>query len=92
MNGDLKPKAPGLSGMQFQVERNRHEVILVFGMITFYVIFEVFTAVTMKNAVFWNVAPCRSCVNRRFGGTWLLTLVTRSRIFLHGPHSRRRQS
>jgi hypothetical protein len=31
--------------------------------------FDVFTAVTMKNAVFWNVAPCRSCVNRRFGGT-----------------------
>jgi hypothetical protein len=23
----------------------------------------------MKNAVFWDVAPCRSCVNRRFGGT-----------------------
>jgi hypothetical protein len=20
-------------------------------------------------AVFWDVAPCRSCVNRRFGGT-----------------------
>jgi hypothetical protein len=20
----------------------------------------------MKNVVFWNVAPCRSCVNRRF--------------------------
>jgi hypothetical protein len=33
--------------------------------------FEVFTAVTMKNAVFWDVAPCRSFVNRRFGGTWL---------------------
>jgi hypothetical protein len=31
--------------------------------------FEVFTAVTMKNAVFWDVTPCRSCVNRRFGGT-----------------------
>jgi hypothetical protein len=30
--------------------------------------FEVFTAVTMKNAVFWDVALCRSCVNRRFGG------------------------
>jgi hypothetical protein len=30
--------------------------------------FEVFTAVTMKNAVFWDVAPCRSCVNRHFGG------------------------
>jgi hypothetical protein len=26
--------------------------------------FEVFTAVTMKTAVFWDVAPCRSCVNR----------------------------
>jgi hypothetical protein len=25
---------------------------------------EIFTAVTMKNAVFWDVAPCRSCVNR----------------------------
>jgi hypothetical protein len=23
----------------------------------------------MKNTVFWNVAPCRSCVNRHFGGT-----------------------
>jgi hypothetical protein len=23
----------------------------------------------MKNSVFWDVAPCRSCVNRRFGGT-----------------------
>jgi hypothetical protein len=28
--------------------------------------FEVFTAVTVKIAVFWDVAPCRSCVNRRF--------------------------
>jgi hypothetical protein len=47
--------------------------------------FEVFTAVTMKNAVFWDVAPCRYCVNRRFGGTYrlhLLTLVLRSRILL----------
>jgi hypothetical protein len=25
-----------------------------------------------KNAVFWDVAPCRSCVNRRFGGTYRL--------------------
>jgi hypothetical protein len=32
--------------------------------------FEVVTAVTMKNAVFWDVAPCSSCVNRRFGGTY----------------------
>jgi hypothetical protein len=28
-----------------------------------YVRFEVFTAVTMKNAVFWDVSPCRSCMN-----------------------------
>jgi hypothetical protein len=27
----------------------------------------VFTAVTIKNAVFWNVTPCFSCMNRRFG-------------------------
>jgi hypothetical protein len=31
-----------------------------------FVRFEAFTAVTMKN-VFWDVALCRSCVNRRFG-------------------------
>jgi hypothetical protein len=36
--------------------------------------FEVFTAVTMKNTVFWEVEPCRSCVNRRFGGTYRLHL------------------
>jgi hypothetical protein len=32
--------------------------------------FEVFTAVTMKNGVFWVVTPCGSCKNRHFGGTW----------------------
>jgi hypothetical protein len=31
--------------------------------------FEAFTAVTMKNNVFWDVTPCGSCKNRRFGGT-----------------------
>jgi hypothetical protein len=31
--------------------------------------FEVFTAVCMKNAVFWDVTPCASCKNRRIGGT-----------------------
>jgi hypothetical protein len=30
--------------------------------------FEVFTTVNIKNAVFWDVAPCRFCVNLRFGG------------------------
>jgi hypothetical protein len=36
---------------------------------TILVRFEVFTAVTMKNGVFWDVTPCGSCKNRRFGGT-----------------------
>jgi hypothetical protein len=31
--------------------------------------FEVITAVTMKNGVFWDVTPCGSCKIRRFGGT-----------------------
>jgi hypothetical protein len=31
--------------------------------------FEVFTAVTMKNGVFWVVTPYGSCKNRRFGVT-----------------------
>jgi hypothetical protein len=35
-----------------------------------YVRFEVFTALAMKNAVFWDVAPGRYCVNRRFGETF----------------------
>jgi hypothetical protein len=45
--------------------------------ILFFVRFEVITVVTMKNAVFWDVAPCRSCVNRRFGGTYRLHLQSR---------------
>jgi hypothetical protein len=28
-----------------------------------YVRFEAFTAVTMKNAIFWDVTPCGSCKN-----------------------------
>jgi hypothetical protein len=31
--------------------------------------FEVFTAVTMKNGVLWEVTLCGFCKNRRFGGT-----------------------
>jgi hypothetical protein len=37
-----------------------------------YLRFEVFTAVTMKNAVFCDMAPCSYCVNRRLGGTYRL--------------------
>jgi hypothetical protein len=47
--------------------------------------------INKENAVFWDAAPCKSCVNRRFGGTHrlhlqgrshLLTLVLRSRLVL----------
>jgi hypothetical protein len=31
-----------------------------------------FTAVTMKNAIFWDVTPCSSCKNRRLVGTYCL--------------------
>jgi hypothetical protein len=31
----------------------------------------------MKNAVFWDVAPCSSCVNRGIGGTYRLNLQAR---------------
>jgi hypothetical protein len=34
--------------------------------------FEVFTAGTMKTAVFWDVTLCGSCKKRCFGGTWRL--------------------
>jgi hypothetical protein len=26
----------------------------------------------MKKSVFWDVPPCKYCVNRRFGGTYRL--------------------
>jgi hypothetical protein len=45
--------------------------------VVYLVRFEVFTAMTMKKAVFWDVAPCRYCVNRRFGGTYYLHLQGR---------------
>jgi hypothetical protein len=42
-----------------------------------YIRFHVFMEVNMKNAVFWDVAPCRSCVNRHFGGTYRFRLQGR---------------
>jgi hypothetical protein len=45
--------------------------------------FEVFTAVTIKNVVFWNVTPCSFCVNRSFGGSYRLHLYGR-RIYGRG--------
>jgi hypothetical protein len=39
------------------------QVGILFEAIAFNVRFEVFTAVTMKNGVFWVVTPCGSCKN-----------------------------
>jgi hypothetical protein len=36
--------------------------------INYFVRFEAFMAVTMKNGVFWDVTPRGSCKNGRFGG------------------------
>jgi hypothetical protein len=48
------------------------KLLLVLANTVNFVRFEVFTALTMKNCVFWVVTPCGSCKNRRFGGTWRL--------------------
>jgi hypothetical protein len=45
-----------------------------------YVSFEVFTAVTMKNAAFWDVTPRGSWKNRRFVGTHRLEEIRFSEI------------
>jgi hypothetical protein len=39
----------------------------------------------LKNAVFWDVAPCRSCVNRRFGGMYRLHLQGGKSLSLQPP-------
>jgi hypothetical protein len=44
--------------------------------------FEVFTAVTMKNGVFWDVTPCGSCKNRRFGGVVAASVVPSAPILV----------
>jgi hypothetical protein len=41
--------------------------LLSVGLLAWFVKFEAFTAVTMKKAVFWDLAPCICGVNRRFG-------------------------
>jgi hypothetical protein len=45
------------------------QITIVLVKLAFLLRSEVFTAVTMKNAVFWDVMPSGSCKNRRFGGT-----------------------
>jgi hypothetical protein len=50
------------------------EVLLETGFfqVRIYIRFEVFTAVTKKNAVYWDVTLCSSCNNLRFLGTYRL--------------------
>jgi hypothetical protein len=45
---------------------------------------EVFTAVSMDNAVLWDVAACGSCKNRRFGEMRRLHLQGRRIILNRG--------
>jgi hypothetical protein len=43
----------------------------------------------LKNAVFWEVAPCGYCNNRRFGGTYRFRhqgIVPPNRRFLQEQH------
>jgi hypothetical protein len=52
--------------------------------------FEVFTALTKKNAVFWDVTHCGSCKNLCIGGTYRLKSHTashsRGRYFSYTVH------
>jgi hypothetical protein len=45
------------------------EVEIVITKLKRYIRFEVFTAATMKNAVFWDVAPCISCKSYNLPGS-----------------------
>jgi hypothetical protein len=42
--------------------------------------FEVLTAVTLKNAVFWIVTPCGSCENRRFEENYLFHHLDKKKL------------
>jgi outer membrane protease len=41
--------------------------------------FKVITVMTMKNAIFWDVMPRRSCKNQHFGGT-MVSIIRVERI------------
>jgi hypothetical protein len=55
--------------MSYQIHGGQNDTREGFFSALQFVRFEVFTAVTMKNGVFWDVTPCSSCKNRRFRGT-----------------------
>jgi hypothetical protein len=50
----------------------------------FYVRFEAFTAVTMKNVDLWDVTPCGSCKNRHLGGNLHLHHPQRASVASYG--------
>jgi hypothetical protein len=71
---------------------NRPRVVICLNQSLQSVRFEVFTAVTMKNGVFWDVTPCGSCKNRLSASFIRVTIigklgttlaVTSNRRFLH---------
>jgi hypothetical protein len=53
--------------MFYRMEQGQESVAIA--KVTYIYTWEVFTAVTMKNGVFWDVTPCGSCKKRNFGGT-----------------------
>jgi hypothetical protein len=46
--------------------------VVLYGCETWSLIFREEHKLRVKNGVFWDVTPCDSCKNRRFGGTWRL--------------------
>jgi hypothetical protein len=53
--------------LRTDVSDQRIAIIII--IITVENISELGTKLTMKSGVFWDVTPCGSCKNRRFGGT-----------------------
>jgi hypothetical protein len=55
--------------MKMEVKIRENKMNSSHGVESIHVRFEVFTAVNMKNGVFWDVTQWDSCKNRRFRGT-----------------------
>jgi hypothetical protein len=55
--------------IQFVLHRRHNTSPLQSSASSCYVRFEVFMAVPIKNAAFWDVTPCGSCESRCFRGT-----------------------
>jgi hypothetical protein len=52
-----------------RVNDARRDHLLSLEFVSLSVGFEFFTAMTINHGVFWDVTPCGSCKDRRFGGT-----------------------